>query len=853
MRIAKIRFWFMLTGILFTCLSLNSYAQVSTKTVIKGTITDAKTGQPIPFASAFFKKTTVGTVSDTYGWYLIETTIKADTISFSFLGYTTEKRAVVHGKTQIINIKLNPTAYEIGEVIVKPTKRSYSNRNNPAVDLIDRVIAKKSENKREGFDYLKYEKYEKILFALSNINEEFKDQNLLRKYRFIFENVDTTKQKGKEVLPVFLKESLSNCYFRKDPKSNKEIISAEKTINFDEYIDNKGVTANINYLYQDIDIYKNNITFLTNNFLSPIAQTAPIFYRYYIVDTALVEGVSCIRLFFEPRNKAEFLFQGVLFITQDSSYAVKKIDMGVNRDINIDWVNDAKIIQDFEQVKDKTWMLSKDEVSINFGITERSKGIFGQKAVTYKKYEINEPINDSIFKGPDIVVRPDPASGNPDYWEKNRHNPLSKTENGVYGMVDSLKKIPSFRIWMDVIMLITTDFYTRKKFEFGPVGSFYSYNPVEGSRVRFGGRTTPDFSKKITLDGYLAYGFNDQQFKYSAGVTYSLTPRTIYQFPVKSLKLNYQYDTQIPGQELLYNQGDNFFLSFKRGVNDKFFYNRSVKFEYLNEFQNHFSYLLGYKYLIQTPGGNLFFNTVDYQTFTNNVGNITIPEIYLTLRYAPNETFYQGKLYRDRLPGRYPVLTLNYNLGSGSLGNDYNYSRIQFSIYKRFYPSILGYTDITAEAGRVFGKVPYPLLFIHRANQTYTYQKESYNLMNFLEFVSDRYVSLNFDHCFNGFFFNKIPLFKRLKFREIISFKALYGGLSDKNDPALQNNLFKFPTDNIGTPLTFSLETKPYIEAGVGISNIFKIFRIDYVRRVTYKSNPYISKSGIRVQFRFDI
>jgi len=853
MKLIRLKYWFLLFVFLVSASLLNCYSQTVEKTVIKGVVIDAKTGDPIPFVSVVLKNTTTGTVTDDNGRYLIETVLKAGDIAFSFLGYETESRTIETGKTQIINIKLNQTSFAIGEVIIKPKRRSYSNKNNPAIDLIEKVIEKKSENRKEGYSWLEYEKYEKTQFALSNITEEFKDQNAFKKFRFVFDNIDTTRQRGKEFLPVFIKEALSDCYFRTDPNGTKEVIRAEKTINFEEYLDNQGITANINYLYQDIDIYKNNITFLTNNFLSPIAQTAPLFYKFFIIDTSEIEGVKCIRLFFAPKNSADFLFQGFLFITQDSSYAVKKVDMGINRGINIDWVKDAKIVQDFEQVRNKTWMLLKDEVSINFGITERSMGIFGQRMVSYADYKINEPIPDTIFRGPEKLIKPDLYLKSPGYWEANRHMPLTKNEEGIYSTVDSIKQVPAFKVWMDIVMLATTDFLTFRKVEIGPVGSFYSYNPIEGSRLRFGGRTTPDFSKKITLDGYLAYGFTDHTFKYSAGVTYSLTPRTIYQFPVKSLKLSYQYDTRIPGQELQYAQGDNILLSFKRGINDKNLYNRTIKAEYLNEFENHFSYTVGYSYVNQAPGGNLHYYTVDYLSDTNNISSINIPEVYLNLRYAPNEAFYQGKLYRDRLPDKNPVIQIKYAFGSKGIGNDYNYSRIQVGIYQRFYPSIFGYTDITVEGGKIFGKVPYPLLFIHRANQTYSYQKYSYNLMNFLEFVSDQYASLNIDHCFNGFFLNKIPMLKKLKLRELVTFKALWGSVSNENDPDLQPDLFKYPTDSNGIPLTYSLEGKPYIEAGVGLSNIFKIFRVDLVRRFTYTSNPNISKLGFRIQFKFDL
>jgi hypothetical protein len=281
--------------------------------------------------------------------------------------------------------------------------------------------------------------------------------------------------------------------------------------------------------------------------------------------------------------------------------------------------------------------------------------------------------------------------------------------------------------------------------------------------------------------------------------------------------------------------------------------NNTLRAEYLNEFENHFSFLLGYSLTRQAPYGNLQFISSDTEPAGAGVDYLNISELYLNLRYAPNESFYQGKLYRSSFPNRYPVIQLKLSGGSGLIGNDYDYFRMQFNISRRYYLSILGYTDLSFEAGKIFGQVPYPLLFMHRANQTYAYQKYSYNLMNFLEFVSDRYVSLNIDHSFNGFFLNKVPLVKKLKLRELVTCKVLYGKLNDSNNPLSSGNLLQLPVDSHGNPLTYTLDRMPYIEGSIGLSNIFRIFRVDLVRRFTYLGNPNVDKFGVRVQFRLDI
>ena len=831
----------------------NAYSQISDKTVINGFIVDAKTGLPISGVSVFLEKTTVGTITNSEGKYSIETSTKAEKIDFSFIGYQTESRTFSEGKVQTININLKLSSISLDEVVVKPGKKSYKNKDNPAVALIEKVIKNKDFNDGKRFDYLEFKQYEKIQFALSNISKKLEEGSFLRKFRFVFDNIDTTKRIEKSILPLFIKEELSDHYFRKDPAATKEIVRAEKTINLDEYLDKRGVSANLNYLYQNINIYDNQILFLTNTFMSPICNNAPVFYRYYILDTLAVGDIKCVRLFFEPRNRADFLFHGHLYITMDSSYAVRKIDIGINKNINIDWVKDISITQDFDQFGKKNWLLSKEEISVDFGIFKNSMGLYGQRSIFYKDYKINDPIDNKVFAGPAEAERLNPSADSTKFWESNRYVPLSKSERGVYLTIDSLKRIPLFRRRMNQITLLTTGFLNLGKIEIGPDESFYSYNPVEGSRFRFGGRTTPALSKKINFDAYAAYGLRDKIWKYNAGVTYSFTKRTIYQFPVELIRLSYMNDLKIPGQELQFTQGDNIFLSVKRGINDKFFLNKTIKAEFLDEFQTHFSYLLGYSFTRQSTAGNLHFNTGDSIQLTNNIPYINISEFYLNLRYAPNEKFYQGKMYRDPFPGKYPVIQLKIAGGLKSIYNDYNYLRLQLGISRRYYLSVLGYSDVAFEAGKIFGQVSYPLLFIHNANQTYSYQTNSYNLMNFLEFVSDQYVSVNVDHNFNGLIFNKIPLVKKLKLREVVSVKVLYGGITRTNNPDYQASLFKLPTDANGIPLTYTLEKQPYIEASVGISNIFKIFRVDLIKRFSYTNLPNVSTLGIRIQFRFDI
>lgn len=823
-------------------------------TVVKGVITDAKTKEPVPYATVFFDETSAGTTTDEAGNYTLETNQPYVKLKVMAVGYVPVSKELIAGTEQVANFKLTVDAKQLNEVVVKGQKSKYRNKDNPAVELIRKVIDHKSQNRPEGFNYYEYEKYEKIQFALSNVTEKFQNRKAFKKFQFVFENLDTTKLEGKAVLPVYLKESISDVRYRKSPEAKKEIIKANKTVAFEGYVDNDGLSAYMKYLYQDINIYDNNITMLTNQFISPIANLSPTFYKFFISDTITENNQKFIRLSFVPRNHSDFLFQGMMHITLDSSYAVAKIDMSVNKDINLNWVKELKINQEFEKKEGQGYVLVKDEFSADFGLSKGKMGFYGQKISSFKDIRIGNQRPDIDYKGDALETNDSADTKQDDYWLTHRHNELSTSEKGVYTTIDSIKKVPAFKRTLEVMVVLLAGYKSiTPYFELGPISTFYSFNPVEGFRLRAGGRTTNAFSKRVVFEGYGAYGFKDEKWKYYGGLTYSLSKRSIYEFPVRSVKGSYQRETKIPGQELQFIQEDNFLLSFKRGNNDKWLYNDIVNLEYLNEFKNHFSFTLGYKNWTQRAAGGLHYNTVSYNDGVNDVKQLQTSEVSLVMRWAPNEKFYQGKTYRIPISFKNPVFTLRYINGiKGFLGGEYDYQNISLNITKRFYLSQLGYTDVVLEGGKIFGKVPFPLLTIHRANQTYAYQLQSYNLMNFLEFVSDQYASVQLDHCFNGFFFNKIPLLRRLKWREAVSMKVLYGSVSNENNPATSAGLYEFPLTPEGMPITYTLESKPYIEGSVAIANIFKFFRVDLVKRFTYLDHPDISQLGIRARFKFD-
>ncbi len=841
--------------VLLTALLLQGAAFAQTTTV-RGVIKDIVTGETLPYVTVTVPGTTIGNSADDDGRYAIKFTGAHSKLRFNFIGYLPVEVNVEPGKDQVIDVQMDVNEDMLEAVVVEGKRGRYRNRDNPAVQLIRKVIEHKEENQMFAYDYVQFKQYEKISFALSNLSEKFKNRKIFKNYQFLFKEQDSTKMGGQIMLPAYMEEKLSDVYYRGNPEKKKQYIQANKKAQFDpRFIDNDGLSSYFNRLYEDINIYDNDISIATNLLLSPIANTAPSFYKFFITDTIKTNDPWLVELSFIPRNKADLLFEGKIYITLDGNYAVENAYLTVNNDINLNFMRDLEAKLEFEKHADGRYFLSKSTLGMEFAITEKGGGMYGQRVVDFSQYRFNEPQADSIYTGPAEVIAynvEEPKSES--YWDEIRPLPLAQSELEIYRNVDTLQKIPSFRRFMDISTLVLAGYKNFGKVEMGPANTFYSFNPVEGFRLRLGGRTTPEFSKRFYAETYAAYGFKDEKWKYFLSGTYSFNNKSIYKFPGNYLRASFQRDTKIPGQDLQFVQEDNFLLSFKRGDNQRWLYNDIYRLQYVREYENHFSYSAGLTKWKQSPAGILSYQ---YDTFNDNiidVNQLNTTELNVQLRYAPNEQFYQGKLYRTPIFNKYPIFTLNYNMGiKDFLDGEYNYHNLNGNIFKRVYLSQFGYADVTAEGGYIFGKnIPFPLLSIHRANQTYAYQLNSYNLMNFMEFVSDQYAAINVQYYMNGFLFNKVPLIKKLKLREVFTIKSLWGNLRDENNPAMTNNVFRFPTNETGTPISYTLNSGPYVEGSVGIANIFKLLRVDLVKRFTYLDNPEVAEWGIRARFKLD-
>jgi len=837
----------------FTFLTQIVFAQ---SILVRGVVTDKATKETLPYVSVLIPGTTIGTTTDDEGHYSIKIEGNHTKLRFGYIGYITVEKEVSLGEDQIINVQMEVDAKMLDEVVVTSKKGRYRNKDNPAVQLIRKVIAHKKENQMEHYDYVQYEEYDKLSMALSNLSNRFKEKRIFRNYQFLFMEQDSNAIGGKNVLPAYMEEKLSHIYYRKNPYTKKTYILANRKAEYDpHFIDNDGVSNYFNRLYEDINIYDNDISIVTNLLLSPIANNSPTFYKFFISDTVKTSQPWLVELSFVPRNKADLLFEGKLYITLDGNYAVQNAYLTVNKDINLNFMRDLQAKLEYEKNPDGRYHLSKSTLTMEFALGDKGGGILGERTVSFKDYTIGKEQPDSIYRGPAEEIAYDVnTQKTEDYWKTVRHMPLELKEVDIYKNVDTLQTIKSFRRVMDWGTVFLAGYKSFGKFEMGPASTFYSWNPVEGFRLRLGGRTTPDLSKRMYFETYGAYGFGDQKWKYFFSTTYSLNNKSVYKFPLHYIRASYQHDTKIPGQELQFVQEDNFLLSFKRGNNERWLYNDIFKLEYVHEFQNQFSYKVGFQNWRQRPAGILLYQTADPAGNVNTIRELTTSELNVELRYAPHEQYYQGKLYRTPIFNKYPIFTLRYNLGLKDVFNSTNeYHNFTANIFKRVYLSQFGYADVTLEGGYVLGEnIPYPLLDIHRANQTYAYQLNSYNLMNFLEFVSDHYAAVNVQYYLNGFIFNKIPLFKKLKWREVVSFKGLWGGLRDENNPNYNDAVYQFSRDETGLPITYTLGSTPYVEGSVGIANIFKLVRVDLIKRFNYLDNPDVSEWGVRARVKFD-
>lgn len=823
---------------------------LNAQTILKGTVIQDETEEPLSFISVGLKGFDIGTRTDSNGHFIVNTSHNSGELVFSSLGFEMKTISFKGSESFVVVLKKGKQGFDVNI----SAKKKYRNKGNPAVELIKKVIEHKSLNREENTPYLQFDEYEKTNLAFINPGKSIVKNPLFRQFQFMMKNIDTNSIPSKKLLPFYIEEKLYHRYFRDNPKLEKSLLKADKKIEFDKrLINNNGISTSMKYLYQDIDIYKNNIYFLTNSFLSPIADLAPTFYKFYIQDTTIIHQVKVVRMQFYPRNTTDLLFAGELFITLDGNYAIEAATLSLTKNTAINWVNQLNVNLEFERQENGRYFNSFSETKVDFGMPGIKTEILGTRTQVFKNYQTNSIIPDFIFNGPkEESIIEDSVQMNK-YLVQNRPEPLSIYEAKTYSNYDSLNNMKSFQRSLYWGSFLFSGYLNLRAVELGPWGSFFSGNPVEGFKARLAARTTVEWSKSFYLAGNLGYGFKNKQLTHYLSSAYAFNHKSIYTFPEHYIQLSHAYDIRTPGLDIQFQAEGIPILSFKRGENDQFLYDDVWALNYLVESRSHFSVVLNAKRWNQEAVGALHFIEKS-NGIVDTTHSITSTELGLNLRYAPGEQFYDQKSGRAYIPHRKPVFTAQFTMGiPGVLGSDYSYKRLLVKVQKRFILSQLGFADIAISGGYLWGSVPYPLLFLPTANQTYAFYTWSFNMMNYLEFVSDQFVDLKIDYHLHGFILNKIPLIKKLKLREVVGIKALVGDLRLENYPSNHTGIFDFPKDAEQVQSTFPLNHTPYVEANVGVENIFRFFRVDYVRRLNYLNHPNVSNWGIRVGFQFTL
>ena len=837
-----------------------SHAQSFTSA--SGIVKDSITGEPLPFVSVYFDGSTIGAMTDDNGTFTLQNNQGYTKLAAASLGYDTKFIDLKPGKkNDNLEVLLKPTAFEISEVVVKPKREKYTRKDNPAVELIKKVIAHKNDNRIEAKPEYQTEVYEKLSLSLDNFNPNLDKNKFLKKFKFIKNYLDTSEFNGKPILTVSVRENLSDFYYRKSPKAEKTIVRAKRMQGIDKTLDDGGgITSNLEEIFKSINIFDNNIPILLNRFVSPLSSTlATTYYHYYIMDTLDVGGDKCVDLAFVPANSESYGFTGRLYITLDGNYAVKKVLLNTPANINLNWVDKLRIEQEFKQMPDSTWVLDQENTFVNFYVVKGTQQLYAHQLRNYDNYNFNVQNADSVFGLlgalhvlPEATVQPDT------FWIHNRPIPLKEKEDALKDLLGQLRKVPAFNAIIKTAEILITGYIPTAndkkvtKFDFGPMNTTFSANHLEGFRMRVGGMTTANLNPYWFASGYLAYGTNDRKIKYNLKLTHSFTKKEYHEGenPVNNLSFIQEYDVYTPGQDFLFTSKDNIFVAWKVGEPvTKMQYIRKSVLQYEKEWLNGLTWKSWIMNQNNEAAGTLQYINRDESGNLYHIKDFTTSEIGTQLRFAPGERAYNGRSGKEsvfNLSKDAPVFKLSHQLGiKGVLGGDYNYNHTEISAEKRIWLSSFGHIDAQVKAGKVWDKVPFPLLILPNTNQSITIQPEAFHMMNALEFVTDQYVSFNATYYLKGWILNRIPGIKWLRLREVLSFNMIYGGLTDKNNPTLTPGLFLLPDG------TQPLGSTPYMECSVGLENIFKILRIDYYRRLTYLDHPDIKKGGIRIALRF--
>lgn len=836
-------------SLMIALIGLCCSAQAPSKVVdrVKVTVSDSISGEPIPFASVTLPGRGGGALSDDSGVAHIIFRTSDRRVTASVLGYKSVTIEVPKGQ-KAITIPLPPSSVQLKEVTVQRKKEKYSKKNNPAVDFARSIKERQHLTDPRRLPNYNYNKYERITMGINNFTPAQADDWMFNRFKFLTDHVDTSEISGRPVLTLSVREKTSEVMFRNEPATEREYVTGSRRAGVDDVMSNQeNLSEMLSDIFREVDLYQNDINILHNRFVSPLSRIATDFYKFYLTDTVMIEGERCIVLSFVPHNTAAFGFTGRVYVPQgDSTMFIKRVEMNVPHSINLNFIQNIYINQQFDRAPDGSRLKTHDDMVVEMEVLPGTPNIYVRRNTAYANHNFDTPSRPELLESMAHTATDPMAFDRPDeFWKQHRLLQISANELRVDGLMKQLRSVPLY-YWAERTIKLLASGYVHtpdgSPVDIGPIQQFVSYNSVEGLRLQAGGLTTATLSKRWFARGYGAYGFRDHRWKYMAELEYSFIDKKLHsrEFPVHSIRASHSYDIDEIGRHpTYYSNVDMLFSSFTRMPNNQMTYRRTSDLTYQLELANNFS--------VQASARHTRQEATDLMPFVNGYGErfpyFNQASFDLTLRYAPGEKFYQTKTERIPINLDAPVFTLSHSVSpKGVLGSMWTINRTEASFSKRFWLSAFGYIDLVLRGGHVWSRVPYTSLLTPNANISYLIEPESFALLNPLEFLTDTYATWDITYWLNGALFNYIPYFKKLKLREVISFRGYAGHLSIKNDPARDAALFRFPQ----VCNTQRLGHTPYMEVAVGLDNVLRIFRIDYVWRLNYRSNPGIDRSGVR-------
>lgn len=837
-------------------------AQAAGAQTITGVVVEESTGDTIPFPSVQYKKEKIATSGNAYGRFSIKR-LNGEKLTFSAVGYQELTILIGPNTPSEMKITLKTDTKQLKGVTVKTKRSKYSRKNNPAVELMKRVIAAKKRTDLANHDYYQFNKYQKITFAINDIKPTELENEKLKKKKWLINQIETCPYNNKLILPLSVDETVTRNIYRKDPKTEKSIIMGQSSSGVNDLIETGDILNNVlKDVFTDVDLYDDQIRLLQYPFTSPIGKDAISFYRFYIVDTVYVDRDKCFHLQFLPNNQQDFGFRGEIWILADSTLHVKRCNLTLPKKSDVNFVDNLQIIQEYTRLPEGDWALTTDDMFVEMSIAKFLTKAIVIRTTRMSDYAFDE-LPDKLFKGKTKVLHESNAMMRDEaFWDKYRSVELTKSESSMDAFINNLSQQKAFKYIIFGVRAFIEDFVETgsqnhpSKVDIGPINTMISSNFIDGVRTRISAQTTANLNPHWFLSGYYARGWDSRKNYYKGELTYSFNKKEYLprEFPKRTLTFTSTYDVCSPSDKFMHTDKDNVFTALKwTKVEKMMFYNRQqLSFEREEEWG--FRTTISLKTEENEACGDLFFkplSMVGMEDAMIGQGKFRTTEARIELRYAPGETFINTKQRRLPVNLDAPVFTLSHTTGiKGFLGGDYDYNFTEASIYKRLWLNSWGKIDILAKGGIQWNKVPFPLLIMPAANLSYIISDETFNLINNMEFLNDRYASLDISWDLNGKIFNRIPILKKLKWREWLGIKCLWGTLTDKNNPTLAANagdgmLMEFPEGS------YIMDSKrPYIELIAGIHNIFKIIHIQYVHRLNYNHLPTATKNGVRLMMR---